>query len=939
MKKVLIVAAGIIAVILVAIPVIFFVFKDEIRATAEREINKQINGSVSFCDLHISILRDFPNCTIILEDVVVKGKGEFVADTLARANELNIELKTSSLLGGNAIEVKSVNVVRPVIHLELLKDGNSNYMSLIKLTPSTTEPTANPTNEVTLSLDEISIENGQLYYQDDLDNLYMHVDGLHYSGKGDFKNDVFDLQTKTEIKSLTFDYGAVRYLAQKQVWADMILSVNMATQKYTLKENTIQINHFKFGIDGAVTVLDNAFDIDLKFKTKETAFKNILSLIPGVFMEDIKQIKTSGDLAFDGYVKGRYATDTLPPFMVNVKVSNAMFKIDTLPSPVENIQLDLVVKNNYFTTDSLVFDLKAFHVDMMNHPIHGRFMIKGFPEYFIDTDIMADLDLEQLEKMYPIKGFDMKGKLKGELKARGIYRVALSHDSLNHHNLAALPVFSTNLTVTDGKFQYDSLPRALENVNFHLTASNKTGKLEHTFVDVKNFHLDFDKNPIHGFIKISGYNDYTLDTDIKATIDLEDLEKIYPIDNVVMKGLLNVDIESKGIYSANKKKFPLIDAVLSLNNGYLKTSDMPEPLEHVHFQGEAKNTTGNWRNTSFMINQLTYTLENEPFSVKGSLSDLENYNYDLTIKGLIDLEKLSKIYPVKGFRLKGLLDTDMEAKGSVADIEAGHYDNIKSTGSLEIKNLEVSGSALPEAVRIDDALFTFTPTKIVLDRFKGEFGKSNLKISGSLTNYMAFATRTDDVITGDLNLICDTLDLNVWNKPAPVKSGSAKVKTVAASKQASTTAWMVPRNINFKFDSEIAHAYFMDMDISKLNGEIKINDGVLSLHETGFNSLNASFNLSGDYDTRNVVHPTFDFDLNIKELDINKAYKEIKLVRDLVPAAEHTFGQLSVDYKLKGELTSDMIPKTETLIGGGEVQIANAQINGMKIFEEISKAA
>ncbi|HEY8937601.1 MAG TPA: outer membrane assembly protein, partial [Cyclobacteriaceae bacterium] len=46
-----------------------------------------------------------------------------------------------------------------------------------------------------------------------------------------------------------------------------------------------------------------------------------------------------------------------------------------------------------------------------------------------------------------------------------------------------------------------------------------------------------------------------------------------------------------------------------------------------------------------------------------------------------------------------------------------------------------------------------------------------------------------------------------------------------------------------------------------------------------------------------------------------------------------------VDYKLKGELTSDMIPKTETLIGGGEVQIANAQINGMKIFEEISKAA
>ncbi|HTJ53013.1 MAG TPA: AsmA-like C-terminal region-containing protein, partial [Cyclobacteriaceae bacterium] len=615
-----------------------------------------------------------------------------------------------------------------------------------------------------------------------------------------------------------------------------------------------------------------------------------------------------------------------------------MFKIDSLPSPVENIQLDLIVKNDYFTTDSLVFDLKEFHVDMMNHPIHGRVMIKGFPEYFIDADIMADLDLEQLEKMYPIKGFDMKGKLKGELKAKGIYRVALSHDSLNHHNLAALPVFSTNLTVTDGRFQYDSLPRALENVNFHLAASNKTGKLENTFVDVKNFHLDFDNNPIHGFIKISGYNDYAIDTDIKATIDLEDLEKIYPIDGVVMKGVLDVDIESKGTYSASKKKFPFIDAVLSLENGYLKTGDMPEPLEQIHFQGEAKNTTGNWRNTNFIISQLTYTLENEPFVVKGSLSDLENYKYDLTIKGLIDLEKLSKIYPVKGYRITGLIDADMEAQGSIADIEAGRYEVIKSTGSIEIKNLKVSGRRMREKLHIDDALFTFTPVKIVLERFKGEFGKSNLTMSGSLTNYMAFATRTDDVITGDLKLTCDTLDINDWNKSARVRSSSAKGKTVVVSKEA-PTAWMVPRNINFTFDSEIGHSYFMDMDISNLDGEIKINDGVLSLHETGFNSLNATFNLSGDYDTRNVVHPTFDFELDIKELDINKAYKEIKLVRDLVPAAEHTFGQLSVDYKLKGELSSDMTPKTETLVGGGEVQIAHAQINGMKIFEEISKAA
>jgi AsmA protein len=32
-----------------------------------------------------------------------------------------------------------------------------------------------------------------------------------------------------------------------------------------------------------------------------------------------------------------------------------------------------------------------------------------------------------------------------------------------------------------------------------------------------------------------------------------------------------------------------------------------------------------------------------------------------------------------------------------------------------------------------------------------------------------------------------------------------------------------------------------------------------------------------------------------------------------------------------------MYPKTETLEGGGEIRIANAKINGMKIFEELNK--
>ena len=38
-------------------------------------------------------------------------------------------------------------------------------------------------------------------------------------------------------------------------------------------------------------------------------------------------------------------------------------------------------------------------------------------------------------------------------------------------------------------------------------------------------------------------------------------------------------------------------------------------------------------------------------------------------------------------------------------------------------------------LHVGDALFTFTPDKIILDELKAEFGKSNLMLSGHVYNY------------------------------------------------------------------------------------------------------------------------------------------------------------------------------------------------------------
>jgi len=134
---------------------------------------------------------------------------------------------------------------------------------------------------------------------------------------------------------------------------------------------------------------------------------------------------------------------------------------------------------------------------------------------------------------------------------------------------------------------------------------------------------------------------------------------------------------------------------------------------------------------------------------------------------------------------------------------------------------------------------------------------------------------------------------------------------------------------------EIGYVLYEDMKISKLDGEISMKDGVMHLSWNRFQPPECGVDISGDYDNPWYEAPSFDVDLDIKEWIIARPTKRWSLCCELLPAAGDAEGMFLVAYKSKGDYYCRIFyPKTETLIGAGEIRIANAKINGMKIFEE-----
>ena len=84
---------------------------------------------------------------------------------------------------------------------------------------------------------------------------------------------------------------------------------------------------------------------------------------------------------------------------------------------------------------------------------------------------------------------------------------------------------------------------------------------------------------------------------------------------------------------------------------------------------------------------MTFLLDNEPITMNGVVSNLNDLNYQANIDGLIDLEKLTAIYPVDNAELKGMVDIDVQTEGSLSSLEAKKYDLLKTSGLMKVKDV------------------------------------------------------------------------------------------------------------------------------------------------------------------------------------------------------------------------------------------------------------
>ncbi|MEK6780983.1 MAG: AsmA-like C-terminal region-containing protein [Bacteroidota bacterium] len=656
-------------------------------------------------------------------------------------------------------------------------------------------------------------------------------------------------------------------------------------------------SNFSFGIDHW-EVVDGNVEYDDKSLPYFLELKHLNHTGSGDFTQDVFDLKT------------RSVVDTL---------TTSYGDMELLTN--KRIEMDMVISisDDY---SKYTFKENSAKVNDFAMSFDGWFMMNE-NGYGMDINFKSPANtfkslLSLVPGMYTkdFDGIETKGELSFNGFAKGTY------------SDTQMPAFNVALLVKDAMFKYPDLPTAVNNINMDLLIDNKDGIIDNTAVDLKKLHLDFGSNPVDAKLLIQNLRDYRMEGNVKAKLNLAELGKMFPMEGLEMRGTYSVDASAKGVYDSLKKIIPVLNASMSLTDGYVKSAEFPLPLENLNFQSTVKNSSGKMAETVIAVKDFSMLMDGEKFAASLTIENLDDYTWDIKANGAVDIEKMTKIFPLEGMTLAGKVKGDFQTKGKMSDVTAERYDRLPTSGSVSLKEFKLTMKDIPYDVTVSNSEAVFDPKKIELKNTRGTIGKSDFAVAGAVSNYIGYVFGDKEVIKGNVDFDSELLDLNEF-----------MTETEAPATPTDTVAFGVipiPDNIDFVLRSSVKTVKMMDYIMTNLSGDIIAKDGIANLSNVKFNMLGGTFGVNGAYNPKDIAHPTYDFALKIDGMSIQQAATSFSIVKTYVPIAGLVNGNFSTDFKVNGELGQDLMPKMETVNGAGLVKVAQAALTQSKLVSGVT---
>ena len=904
---------------------------DKIRQWAKGSIRSEM----SFTSARLSFFKHFPALTLTLYDFRLNGSAPFEKEKLVEADEVSLGVDISSIFSSR-ITIDKIFLTHGFINIQADTAGHANYNVYVE---NNVKGPSNPADSgsASLRIKKILIEKSHLVYNDRSFPLLLNIRGLDYTGSGDLSQAVFDLNTHMEVDSLDFYYNRQAYFVSKKVNADLITKINTNSLALLFEKNNLLINQLPVEFTGRFEFLKDGYNMNFRLRSTDSDLHDIFTAMPPQLLNWLSKTDVKGFGDVDASLIGQYVADRniMPDLTLDVKIRNGYISNAQAPSPISNLFLNFESRLPQLNPDSLNVRVDSLFFNLDKDYFSTVLQWRGLSHPQVSARVNSELDLEKWNRALGLSSFELKGRSSLHLVADGLYSTKVVRTTTLRKVkidtvVTSIPRFTFHAGLSNGYFKYASHPEALKNIGFTLDASCADNDYRHTRLAVENFNANLLSSYIKGFFRLENAGTFPIDASLETTLHLSDIKKVMPLDSMELAGDLKVNVRSKGNYQPEKKSFPVTTANLELNNGSIRTKYYPHPIENIQVSAKIVSTHGSMKDLDVALTPVSFRFEGQPFTLTADLQNFDNLKYAIISRGILDLGRIYQVFAIQGYDVKGMVETNLSLKGRQSDAAAGRYDLLFNSGTMKVKDVFVRSELFPQPFHIKTGLFRFDQDKMWFDAFDASYGKTDLRLNGALSNVIGYMTDKKEKLKGSFELTSDYLLVDEFAAYAPPTGGA---KTGGGQ----TGVILVPDNLSLTFQAKVKKVMYNGVELDSVQGQMGIDSGKLTLSQAGFTLIGAPVTMDAVYQSLSPQRAAFDYKINAKNFDVQRAYREIRLFHDLASSASKAQGIISLDYQLAGRLDGNMRPIYPSLKGGGTLSVSKVKVKGMKLFGAVSK--
>lgn len=937
------ISAGSLLLLLFLLPYLFPRFiSNKIRQWARQSIQTELHFSAA----RLSFFRHFPALTLTLYKVRLNGSAPFEKQQLIRADEISLGVDLRSVF--SEVTIDKIYLTNAAIDIRVDSTGRPNYNIYASKQASKPVDDAD-SGSASLKIQNIVFEKSALVYDDRSLGLLIDARGLNYEGNGDLSKDIFDLHTHMQVDSMDLSYNKLAYFSNKKINADLITKINTNSLAFIFERNELLINQLPVIVTGRFSFLKDGYDMDFQLKSLHSNLHDIFTALPPDMLNWLSktEIKGAGDI--EASLTGKYvaSSNTMPDLNLNMKVRNGSIAYENTPVPVTNLYLNFESRLPGLNPDSLHLTIDSVFFNIEKDYFSAILRMDGLTSPSIQAKIRSEIDLEKWDRAFGIAALDLKGRYRMQLSADGQYATKVVRTTTLRRTkidtvISSIPTFTLTSSLKDGYLKYASRPEAISNISFALDASCADNDYRHTRLSMENLNANVLTSSIKGFFKLGTTTPASIDAGLETVLHLADIKKVIPLDSMDLAGDVSVHIKAKGEFQPSKKQFPVTEASLQLTGGTIQTKYYPHPLENIQVSARVTSRSGSMKDLNVALTPVSFLFEGQPFTMKMDLQDFSNLRYNIVSQGELDLGKIVKVFALTDYTITGLVDTRLSLRGLQSDATRGHYDRLYNEGSLKVKDLQVSSELFPLPLRIHTGLFRFEQDKMWFDAFDASYGKSRFALNGWLSDVIGYMSDKKQPLKGKFNLTSDYVLVDQLMAFAGSSTGGKAPSTgipqpAAPSPAAQPGVILVPSDLAVSLRADIKRIHYNGLDIDGFKGGVSIDSGTITLDTTAFILAGAPVQMNASYKSISPQRAEFNYHLQAKDFDVQRAYREVKLFHDLASSAAKAQGIISLDYKLAGKLDGNMFPVYPSLKGGGTLSVSKVKVKGLRLFSEVSK--